>query len=81
MDILSMKAYDGVCHACNSPVFFEDVSGEIIREDDMAWLIKPETDKFHCPNCKRSVEFMIVYKSMNVTGEFANQLIEGSHND
>ena len=67
----STKDYKGICNRCSQPV---EYSGELllveIEETDTAYCCVP-IDTLSCPHCGVLVEVMAIFKSLDVTAEFA----------
>ena len=63
--------YGGICHACNSPVAYDDemLVVEVINTD--AYWIAVPIDSYECPHCGTHIETIRVYKSLEVTKELS----------
>ena len=63
--------YGGVCHACNSPVAYDDemLLVEVIKTD-VYWIGVP-VDIYECPHCNTHVETIRIYKSLEVSKELS----------
>jgi len=68
--IIIHKGYGGACQHCGAPIEIQEVVGIELFDDAVMSIMFP-FDIFYCPICYQQLNFIRVWKSLDVTQELA----------